>query len=79
MNVQIWTQDSKNIKGSVVFEHRGFEISVSTLAQPNQTLIFAKGTSIDFTKTMTGNHQLGATALDVAAALAAIDVWYLTY
>ena len=69
---------TKSIRGCAVFEYKGFSLSMSTIADPHELLIFSSAeSSRDMTLEITGTDALAPTVEGIIEAASAISA-YLT-
>jgi hypothetical protein len=73
--MKIWSYDGP-IKGCAVFEYRRFSLSLSTMAEPNEMLIFpSESSTTNLTQQITGRESLRCEISDITEAMRCIDLY----
>lgn len=67
--MQIYDQNGKPMPGAVTFEYRGYQFSLSTIAQPNELLVFNSPTS----RMVIGDDAFPADPYGIYQAMKMID------
>ena len=74
MAMKIWSHHGVIKECSVVFDYRGYSLSLTTLSDPNEFRIFnSEESMMDLTHAITGMHSLSCDAADIRVACDFID------
>jgi hypothetical protein len=73
--MKIWDTDGP-IYGCAVFDYKGYSLSLSTVAQPEEMLIFpSESSQKNMTEQITGRLSLSCTVDDIMEAKIKIDAY----